>query len=836
MAQFDAAWLTCEMCIKYITVLSLSLLSVYESSKAHRTACTLVRANSIGDWTTQLDQISQRLARIQTQTTREMSRRLRERISAQALPEHNVIKASAAVEGILGLLMMLDEDRILGSRPNLINILKQLAAIRNKTRGHGALTSVFYRPAAPLLSAAAVAISELLTNLGTLALVSYESESPGAFLLNGSSPAELVDFAYGGEPGSVWWLTAHDGAVPLLSLMTVTELNLDTGFVNGGWNEASLQAEILCYENGSTYRQSLPEYRDSLPPPPSSTDGGEHLVYFPSTAHNLPSGVDRYVHRTELEVTLESLLRDRTHRLISLQGPGGSGKTSLALTLSHGLASGGGPFDYIIWVSARDIDLLVEGPVPRSRQVKDLETFATYLCRLLELPGPDPETACANFLRDGAIPCLVVLDNLETITNPTAVQRFLDDNVVLPSKVLITSRHERFRGDFPVAVGGMEEPEAIQLLLSEARANFCEGDITASIEKQVLLLSNRLPYVIKMLVAQFTHTRNVNQALSNISSHEELMDALFERSFALLPADGQWLYLLLGRRLTCQEWILSALASFQGYRFDNGKAALLRHSLVAERGEGDYVSLALSSLAGKHSARTLIGHELEAEVEILDRILSETYNPTVDNPSPSLHRLWEAIAHRRAIGGLSWEEAVRLGQAVCSRRNEAWAALAECLAAAGAPPDEVRAAFKRSVEAQPTTPEIWRSFSGFELRQGDGLTAARYGARAIDYGLSDLNFALQIAGDLVSELTSRKDIGAAQRDMYVSGVTTFLQARSAELDATGWSRLGWLYLIRSAKDTDPQREFIRKALWCAEQGLRIDPSNHHCKQLQLRTM
>jgi ABC-type uncharacterized transport system YnjBCD ATPase subunit len=56
----------------------------------------------------------------------------------------------------------------------------------------------------------------------------------------------------------------------------------------------------------------------------------------------------------------QTLVNDR-HPVITLVGRGGIGKTSLALTVLHKLTQEE-KFIGIVWFSARDIDLLPQGP------------------------------------------------------------------------------------------------------------------------------------------------------------------------------------------------------------------------------------------------------------------------------------------------------------------------------------------------------------------------------------------------------------------------------------------------------------------------------------------
>lgn len=492
----------------------------------------------------------------------------------------------------------------------------------------------------------------------------------------------------------------------------------------------------------------------------------------------------------------------------------------------------------------------MEGPAPRERQVKDLDSFAKYLCTVLEIPFNDEDkdavSALSRFFATTNVSCLIVIDNLETLDDPLQLQRFLDENVRLPSKVLITSRHERFEGDYPVLVRGMEEDEARALVAFEARQHYCEGRMTEQVVRRILLLSNRIPYVIKLMVAQFAHVGNVDLSYDRIVNHDELLSALFDRSFELLSGDGQFLYLLLSQIGESPEWLLDSVCELIGIAYKLGRQSLIQHSLAtvtqAHDDDGDSW-LGVSHLVARHGSKMLVGHELESDVIRVVHVIRSIYHPLSHERygiAESLRALWAAIAQGRAIGYLSWNEALNLGRCIASRRDECWLSYAIAVSRCRkATKEHVRSTFKMAVETLTTSGEVWKAFSDFEFREGNAVAAAVYGARAIDCGYDNLEFALHIARLLAREL-SRSELGVepVHREMYVAGVVQYLEERRKRLNATGLSRLGWLYFIRDSHDTDPKirRWLMEKALHCAEDGLRLEPTNEYCIRLRNRVL
>lgn len=148
-------------------------------------------------------------------------------------------------------------------------------------------------------------------------------------------------------------------------------------------------------------------------------------------------------HAAERAQALEALLHPQGPWILSLDGLGGIGKTTLANVLVRMLAPQPA-FADVVWISARQTYFsFSEGPCPDLRR----QAALTYPQLLLELAAelgvqdaPTPQQAGAR-LRDTlkAAPYLVVIDNLETVQD---YQELLPELLRLtgPSKFLLTSR------------------------------------------------------------------------------------------------------------------------------------------------------------------------------------------------------------------------------------------------------------------------------------------------------------------------------------------------------------------------------------------------------------
>ena len=179
---------------------------------------------------------------------------------------------------------------------------------------------------------------------------------------------------------------------------------------------------------------------------------------------NVPDQVSTFIGR-EAELTeLGSLLGEK--RLITLTGPGGTGKTRLATELAHRQAD---RFEHGAWLVA--LDAIRE---PALVQSVIASSFA-----LVESPGATPAERLAGYLADREM--LLVLDNFEQVID--AAPGIGDLLKTAPRlRVLVTSRAplrlsiEQEYPVAPLAVPGMDErpddslaSESVSLFVERAR-------------------------------------------------------------------------------------------------------------------------------------------------------------------------------------------------------------------------------------------------------------------------------------------------------------------------------------------------------------------------------
>lgn len=848
--RFEDALVLGEGLIKWSTLAAVSVLAANNDQAAHRHEYELVRADSIGTWVRQLQSIAKALHRSHSKhgsTAKALARHFTEKVRR---PDGGDSALWRARDLLVTVIEALDvEDFEAGAtKKSCLDVFADFTFLRNRTRGHGAKRAAFYEANSQRLQDCIdLLLNECLPRLHLWTFLRQQSPTAATMLrLVGANPSDQFTFeidATADRNSLFWSLEEGDEFIPVSRLAHFDSARDSFWLANGTWREASLKGEFINYATGATSALHVPQYGGPRPAMPKSHTAAGSVQFAASAIHTIPSRDDGYVQRPALEAQLTSLLCNRTHRILTLKGPGGIGKTSLAIHVLHELAeSADCSFDLMVWLSARDVDLLTEGPAARRRDVSDIESMAEVFCNAIEIDRGDNNAReiFVDHISDAQRePILLVVDNFETLDDPEGVHRFLDEHVILPSKLLITSRHKTYKGDFPVDVPGMEDGEARQLLLREGRLHFCEPRITAQAMGKIIAATSARPYAMRLAVAQIAHGgETIDQALARVLNREDLLDALFERSYALLSDDGRYLYNLIGAlEKACPELIIRGLMTQRRLDFFKAIDEVTRFSLVHRGGGEDKAALLDMPLDTRiHANRELIGSPDELSIR-----------EDIKDVAPFLHhgeshevinRFFDSALRELRAGGREGEERGRLMD-LCERcangTSDRWLRLAaelEC----EENEDDLRRMYKRAAQLDPLSASVWRTWSEWEGKRGDRLQAIYKGIRAIEIGEDDIYFCSHTAGQLLAALREpamKERFPPHRRDVLVAAVRFQLQRHrdATRLNADGLGKLGWLYLIEYSSNTNPDVQLIHAAKECAEEGLCLEDGHNHCERL-----
>ena len=237
--------------------------------------------------------------------------------------------------------------------------------------------------------------------------------------------------------------------------------------------------------------------------------------------------------------------------MVTLQGRGGIGKTSLALEVLHQVAERDS-FSAIIWFSARDIDLVPQAPRIVRADVLTTEDVARDFYSIMRPNRRLGSVSEALHLLTESLsgrgedgPFIVVVDNFETIREQGELYTYLNNSIRLPNKVLITTRTRDFKADYPIEVRGMARDE-YHVLVNETAARLNIGQVVdGQYEEQLTTKSDGHPYITKVLLGEVARERRQVGLKHVLTTKDTLLDALFDRSFAGLSPAAQRVFLTL---------------------------------------------------------------------------------------------------------------------------------------------------------------------------------------------------------------------------------------------------------------------------------------------------
>ena len=840
---FHALVLKMEFLIKLVTAAVVACIEDDADRNRYALEHKLVRANSLGDWTDTLRAaLVGPAAQFFAMSARPVVRELTERVRTGAW-QYDVVSAFAAAANVLDL------SASVGGRAALRQAFDIGVQIRNRTRGHGATTAERCHHLCPPIAGGLAAMEQHLSIL----------ELPWAYLRRNLSGKYLV-VPLAGQPDPFDHLRAnsqtgltngvyfHLDGHRFVPLVFYAESSTDIALPNGNFDDDSY--EILSYATDDVNRKPGLDWIN--PPtslPPSETEGRSELDVVGNVLTNLPPKATGHVPRRTLETRLADELRttDR-HPIVSLTGSGGVGKTTIAIAaISEIAADDEPPYDVVLWISARDIDLLDAGPKPVAAKVV---TQAEISRAIVELVGrdvgdnTDDEELVQQWLSTGVGgPTLFVLDNFETVYGPADVFKWVDTYIRPPHKVLVTTRVRDFVGDYPIEVGGMDDDEADSLIRSHGARLGISELLSVRYKAEIIAESEGHPYVMKILLGQVAKEKRAVNPERIIGSSAELLTALFERTFSVLTPAAQRVFMLLSSwRVFLPEVAVEAVALRPGTeRFDvrGGLTDLRRYSLVEHvtSDEGDeFVGVPLAAaIFGRRKFETSpYRMDIEEDRKLLMEFGPGRRQEARAGVMPRVDRLVREAARKTRMDGREGQSILPVLEYIAGRVPAVYLRLADLVRENDRSAASLRRAndyLGRYLEvAEPSRrAEVWQRRADLfaavddtaeELRALAELAMASHSVEDMGLAANRINNKLQSLGETKAEVLRSLGLRA-----MIASVAERMHSRLQALSATGCSRLAWLML--NLGDEERARDVARR-------GLERDRDSEYCKRLVAR--
>lgn len=812
-----------------------------DDRERHRYSLThgIVRADGVGEWVSKFDEMLTGPASAHLASAMHEARKtFTERCGAGDWRHAAVLDLHTVLAGVN------PDAQKLGEKVALRAWFPMFAELRNKTRGHGATTP----------ATAARLVGSLSQTIQVMAERSPVFQLPWAYLhrnlsgryrvvpIGGDEKAfeNLKKAAASAGPNladGIYYQAGRPRHVELLR----TDLDVSDFFVpNGHFNGATFELHSLISDDRRR-EDAAPYLAAAGQRPPSDTEGAETLEVIGQAFTNLPILPATYVPRIDMERRIGEVVLNDRHPIVTLVGRGGIGKTSLTLRVLREIIEGD-RFGAVIWFSARDIDLTGAGAKPVKPKVLTEHDIAKEYKRLI---GKQPDEAdekrqpvelMGRHLRACPLgPTLFVFDNFETVRSPVDLFNWLDMNVRLPNKVLITSRFRDFKADYPIEVEGMEPEEAGRLVEETAQLLDIAGLIGHVQRDELVEQLDGHPYVIKIVLGEIANEGRYSRPERLIARKDDILDALFERTYtALSPTAARvFLTLSLWRSLVPRVAVEATLLRHKGDQADTGVAIeqLVRSSLV-ERTEAqdgaEFLEVPLTAaLFGRRKAEVSpIRQLIEGDVAFLRDVGSTATTGLRHGLAPKVEAFFRRTARRIEAGEVSLDDMRDVLVFFANSFAPAWLHLSELEEEAGGEGSMQRAseAVRRFLETGPDSEKARHAWLRLErlYRTSDNAVGA-CGAflRAAELVTPTLGDVSRMA----NFLNNAEEIKALDRDERVGfygPIAQLLEDHLSELSATDLSRLAWLHLHVG----DGAR-----ALQVAQRGLRLDVNNEHCRRL-----
>lgn len=313
-----------------------------------------------------------------------------------------------------------------------------------------------------------------------------------------------------------------------------------------------------------------------------------------------------------------------------------------------------------------------------------------------------------------------------------------------------------------------------------------------------------------------------------VLSREDVLEALFERSFESLSEDATLAFLILGQ--ISGPVPVPFLSSLEELHESDVISELLRFSL-ATIDESTH-EIALVPAARPFAQRVIEGHLQN----FIARDIARDVQALVSGGS-GLDASFASLLYRIGTGGQGERDRlITYAHSISEEAPWLWAEFADALAKLGMW-KMAASAFEKASWHDPSTAQIWLGWAEVARNSGDQEQSLFFRIRAAECPDILISVASDVANELNTYVSSRKnEIEPRRRTVLSESVIKTLEGFRVDgkLNATDLSRLGWLYLNQYAPESDPERHLVGAARQCAIDGLSLDSENQFCANLLSR--
>jgi hypothetical protein len=446
----------------------------------------------------------------------------------------------------------------------------------------------------------------------------------------------------------------------------------------------------------------------------------------------------------------------------------------------------------------------------------------------------DPTRLMAEHLRKSPLgPALYVFDNFETVRSPIDLFNWIDTNIRLPNKAMITTRFREFKADYPIEVSGMEYNEA-HALITQAIISLGISSLIHNKEKELLIEeSGGHPYVIKIILGEVANNHAFAKPGLLIARKDEILDALFERTFGHLSPIASRIFLTLSgwRSLVPQlavEAVLLRYGSGQGNP-EAGIDQLVRMSLVerVKANDGaDFIEVPLTAaLFGRRKLEVSPSRQvIESDIRFLQDIGATAGSGLKEGLRPRVETFFRRAARKLADNSANLTELRPVLEFFARGYPPAWLWLSELEQERSNLPKAAEC-IRRYLESHPPTAQeeaAWQRLVSLYKATGDVVGGCGAFLKVAEITTPPLDEISAMASWLNTAPELRVEMDIVERATLFRPLARLMEVWLSAASATDLSRLAWLYLHSGDG---------RRALEVADLGLEREPENNYCQRL-----
>ncbi len=382
----------------------------------------------------------------------------------------------------------------------------------------------------------------------------------------------------------------------------------------------------------------------------------------------------------------------------------------------------------------------------------------------------------------------------------------------------------------------MERRESELLVSQTAIALNIEAIIGQKQTEQIIEDSDGHPYVIKISLGEIANKGQFERPARLIVRKDDILDALFDRTYANLSPLAARIFLTLSRwRSLVPQLGVEAVISRHGADGGDAEKAideLVRMSVVerskAEDGS-DFlgVPLAAAIFANKKFETSPQRELIDSDVHLLQDIGATTSSGLREGIGPRISALFRRIARRIGDGKLEFEAIRPALEFVARSYNPAWWLLADLQSELEGwnGIDQTAEYVRQFLEGKPSSEEAqeaWQRLIGIYRSTNNVAGGCSAFLRIAEINDPPLTQISSMANWLNSEREIIEQMDVAERGALFRPVAALMERHIKQASATELSRLAWLHL--HAGDT-------RRALEVAKIGIEREPGNSFCLRL-----